>query len=1856
MLRFNNLRFEARTKAFSFFALLLTFFFAAPYAHAQVSGTIDSDTTWSSSTVTVSDTVIIAEGAVLTIDPSVTVRFQSNTGLVVKGGLVADGQRPSDRILFTSDASSPAPGDWNGITFVNKSDVGSYLDYTTIEYAGGGSTESNVFYDTGAFGVPFTHSIIRHSGGHGMDLRASDPNLDSLVVRNNDGYGLFSDVFSNFELTNSSVVNNTTGGIRIAVNAGPTISSNRIDSNDTGIFMDSDAKPTITDNKIRHGSIGIHIIEVGSVQPEIQNNRIAANSQYGMLNDTPTGTVVDAEFNYWGHDSGPFHPSTNINGQGNEVSDYVNYDPWINETTLSVTEITSDINRDTTWKDGVFWIKNDIQLNGSYTLTIEPGVIVKFAPGTRLRADGVLHAEGTENSRIVFTSEKDDSYGGDTNQDGMASTPSKGDWNRIDIRNASSVLEYVTVKYGASTNRGALHVRTNGSLSISHLFLTQGARNGIRIDNGSSFQADSIHISEHDHAIRNRENSLSVTVTNSVLEDNNYSGINSYGPIRKVANTTIRDNGGSGIHNTNVSGPQIFENNMIKNNGGHGLVARNSDTTIVIRNNVFEGNNHEGFITSQAKIIDNTMRSNRYPFGIHDKLDFTYTDSQGSDNNVIENNTFNNAIRLTGSFQDTLANNVPADMDTSVYVVHGNDVQVNDGNSLTIDPGVILKFKERGTQFKVDGKLTAVGTSSDPIVFTSWRDTSYGGHTHKPSDDTPPSTRDWNNLRIENRASSDSRLEHIIVRYGDENLYVRPELNHPIDNLTSEFGRHGLVQDRNVTNTLLNSTIRGSSGPGIELRRGEMTVRNSTIADNGNDGMLAWGRNNAAFREVSNSTIKNNNNEGIRVNNATIPQTFKGNIIRGNGGHGIYNYNSQVYLDDVQYIGNVIENNQGDAVVSSAARFIDNEFINNRYPLGLTGQLGSRYEDSDGKDGNIIRNNRYNDIIRIAGAVQGTLDTTAPDSINLRHFIGKNGMAVGSNDSLFVDSNVVLKVTDSDFYADDNSYLRFAPGAVVKFKGRGTRLEVNGHITADGTEQAPIVFTSWRDTTYGSITYDTTNQTPPSSRNWNCVRIRNSADPDSRLENIIVRYGDQNLNIRKSLNHPIDSVLSEYGREGYEHQRNVINTITNSIFRHNDSNGMLLRRGELTVRNTTIEDNGDHGLRSWGRNDAVFREVRNSTIRNNGNNGITILGAVDPISIVNNKIDSNSVHGMHVESFNTQTDSLLIISGNEVSHNGQIGLISTRAMITANTFEDNEFPLGVTHRLSLEGSATEDGNYYDNNSIRGNRYDNAIWLQDEMYGKLGYTYPDSMNNPVYAALNSDISIPSNDTLDIAPGTVIKLRDNRFYLNGTLFAEGSADSKIIFTSWKDDSFGGDSNEDSTNSVPGSNDWQSIRFEDGSENSLLKNAAARYGRHNFRIRNNNSGMVIDSTSSSFARYSGFKIRSGDPVISSAEIHHNSTGVRIQRSAQPQIRLSNIFKNSNYGLHSSSSEQVDATDNYWGHESGPLVTDDRDPNLSGEGNEIRMDDGFVDYRPFLKDRSGILLGDVSTTGTISSFDAALILQYLVDKRSLSDRQKRSANVDGDTTITAMDASYILQYVVDLISAFPGQGKAVPGEKIADDIRFETESGDGWQELKIEYNGETSPFASELALSYQSGMVDTITSKSSMLNKDFTQTENLKDGTYKLAMAHSSPPKDNGTVIHLRIHLKDGVEKDDQSLFSLEKFGFNQYDLTGHFDEVVTSIASEMTETPDKFKLESNYPNPFNPATKITYQVPVKSDVTITLYNALGRQVTTLVDKTQKPGRYTAEWNARNRASGVYLYRISASGPDGRHFEETRKMMLVK
>jgi hypothetical protein len=100
------------------------------------------------------------------------------------------------------------------------------------------------------------------------------------------------------------------------------------------------------------------------------------------------------------------------------------------------------------------------------------------------------------------------------------------------------------------------------------------------------------------------------------------------------------------------------------------------------------------------------------------------------------------------------------------------------------------------------------------------------------------------------------------------------------------------------------------------------------------------------------------------------------------------------------------------------------------------------------------------------------------------------------------------------------------------------------------------------------------------------------------------------------------------------------------------------------------------------------------------------------------------------------------------------------------------------------------------------------------------------------------------------------------------------------------------------------------------------------------------------------------------------------------------------------------------------------------------------------------------------------------------------------------------------------------------------------------------------------------------------------------------------------------------------------------------ITPISTQVSS----FKLNQNFPNPFNPTTRISFSLPMNSKVTIKVYDLLGKEVRQLVNENMNAGSFMIDFNGSDLPSGVYFVRLTADGSKGMRFADTKKMLLIK
>ena len=103
--------------------------------------------------------------------------------------------------------------------------------------------------------------------------------------------------------------------------------------------------------------------------------------------------------------------------------------------------------------------------------------------------------------------------------------------------------------------------------------------------------------------------------------------------------------------------------------------------------------------------------------------------------------------------------------------------------------------------------------------------------------------------------------------------------------------------------------------------------------------------------------------------------------------------------------------------------------------------------------------------------------------------------------------------------------------------------------------------------------------------------------------------------------------------------------------------------------------------------------------------------------------------------------------------------------------------------------------------------------------------------------------------------------------------------------------------------------------------------------------------------------------------------------------------------------------------------------------------------------------------------------------------------------------------------------------------------------------------------------------------------------------------------------------------------------------FPEQTVIVEEKSKLLPGSFSLSQNYPNPFNPTTNFEFRIPDFGLVTLKVYDALGREVATVVNKVLPAGKHQYKWDASGLTSGIYFYRIKTGS-----YSSTKKMVLLR
>jgi hypothetical protein len=237
---------------------------------------------------------------------------------------------------------------------------------------------------------------------------------------------------------------------------------------------------------------------------------------------------------------------------------------WMAPPAFATTHVsTTTYNTNTTWTaaNSPYVIDGDVTVATGVTLTVDPGVIVKFnGQFRRLLVNGTLYAVGTGGNPIYFTSLQDDSVGGDTGGDG-ATTGAAGQWFDMEFKNSTSTdIEYATVRYGgygSAVDYGALKI-WSGAVLLDHDTITHNLKSGVVLAGNTVTPAYPAATVRHTDVTNNTYGIYVNTATLTLADNSSVNANTSYGvkfnlpsgsspSVSSIFHSSVGNNGDWGV-------------------------------------------------------------------------------------------------------------------------------------------------------------------------------------------------------------------------------------------------------------------------------------------------------------------------------------------------------------------------------------------------------------------------------------------------------------------------------------------------------------------------------------------------------------------------------------------------------------------------------------------------------------------------------------------------------------------------------------------------------------------------------------------------------------------------------------------------------------------------------------------------------------------------------------------------------------------------------------------------------------------------------------------------------------------------------------------------------------------------------------------------------------------------------------------------------------------------------------------------------------------------------------------------------------------------------------------------------------
>ncbi|MEE2749086.1 MAG: right-handed parallel beta-helix repeat-containing protein, partial [Pseudomonadota bacterium] len=1411
--------------------------------------------------------VTLAAGVELVIEPGAIVKLKRGSQLVINGALNAEGL-VDNKIIFTSYEDDSSGGDTNADGY----SIGRPGDWKYI-----------VFNDTAPDSLTtFSHVEVRFAGSSGQSiyLNAADITLDNVLVEESQGYGLY--------VTNSAAV----------------ISSSTVrDNGNHGIYLSHGGAPLI-ENSVISDNRGAGIYSQYGT-PEIVGNTIENNDSWGVYFSNAY-TISDLKDNTIRHNARPVRiPVSGLDGASGNIFAPNDIDGLFVIGGTATSGLSLSLEQ---YEDGselnTYVITADMTIPTGQVFTVDAGVTTKFYPGTELRISGEFQSLATEQSPAVFTAYRDDRFGGDTNNDGYNSTPYNGYWDGIRFYDSAvdhaSTIDHLKIHYAGGTSNGALYfnrtlqalnnveIAFSGSEGVYCNYYCElaisnsdfyGNTDGIEVNYYSSVEINGGRI------YANRDDGIDVRSNSSVSTSTGFEVFgNSANAVRSDVAVSL-DNVWWGAED----GPS-----------GAGSGSGDSITANVSYADVRSSGTGFLYFNAGANTTNGT-------FGVVDVLSGTATSEWGSSAAQQSLYGFENIELAVSGLNDTHRYQLISTLHNPDETASsgGNIQRLEDIDSTPLEPRVKLDDALLSSEFWVPESSISEG-----ILTLRWvKENGYRAVISQlwmlaepiPAGNdltvTVASPANGETVGTETTLSGSVTASSVIDRaYLTITAPSGTVELQPLDSIRDDgtwtfrwqpqtSGNYAIALHAEAADGQSAST--GIYSYDVDLEK-PASVSNfyayDTPEDNGGSISLLWSRSSSTDVVTYQVHRSLTGNDG----SYTLLASFGAEINNYSDTDAVTGTSYYYRLDAVDGVGFSASAHYGPVVA------FDNTLPDSAAPedvSGLTaiagdGSVSLAWDLSENTAGDQV--DQWLDISTDGGVSWGTnspsFDNGAHQSLGLlknqilvedltngqgyqfriRTADGASPVNISSgaiSAEVIPAANAVVEVSGSltrstrwssgvyhvtsNLTIDAGVTLRVDPGVVIKFSPR-TTLTVNGTLDVQGNDGERVTFTAYEDDSVGG---DTNNDGASAGErsSWGYIRVNASGS-------VSLNYAD-----------------IHYAGYGSQYSLYVYQTdadINSSRIAHGYG-GVYLYQSSGSLSNNEIYDHDQSGLKVYSGTSTIAQvEMFGNHIHNNAHGVTTSYANVD-FYIEDNVIENNSGTGLDIYS----GINVVSFRGNEITNNNLAVRIPFAALPDKsdnNILTPNTRPVIEVLAGSLSRSVIFDP------TVAG-----ALYITD------------------------NATVASGGQLVLKPGSVVKFTSSGQLTNsGALSVQGEADNRVVFTSYRDDTIGGDSNGNGlSRGQPG--DWKHLYFGDSTTDSLstLAHTEVRFaGSSGQSIYLNGADITLDNVLVEESQGYGLYLTNSAAVISNSTVRDNGNhGIYLSSGSTPLIETSVISDNRGAGIYS-------------------------------------------------------------------------------------------------------------------------------------------------------------------------------------------------------------------------------------------------------------------------------------------------------------------------------------------------------------------